>query len=211
MGYKYTLTVNNHSTYASYFILFQKNSSGANSLSLPLAWFSKFSNPSATSRVRFQWTLDWGLSWAETGELRPGVSFFASQVYDLSQGNKATLDYNGAYEFKEFAKGPEPNQIYLAESANIPVNSKAAIGVTLSGSTVFAVQAQPNMMLSFSPQVNYYLAYGNHEEGEVIDVNTLSNPLHLVYETGVYAQEVTLNMDNSWSAAISLAEANTQR
>ncbi len=121
-----------------------------------------------------------------------------------------TLDYNGGYTFTNPTKGTDPSRIYLAESSNIPVNSQAAVGVTMSGKTVYAVQARPNQNLTFSPKVSYFLAYGNYEPGTVLDVSTINNPWKLEYPTGVYSLEVTLNADNTWSTPEPLLLRNTK-
>src|SRR5580692_3157684 len=110
MVFKYTLKVNNHSSHSNHFMVYQKDPTSWSPNAMSLAWFSKFSNPSPTAKVQFSWTIDWGLAWAETGELQPGISFVATETYDLSEGNKATLDYNGAYQFVNFTKGPDPNR-----------------------------------------------------------------------------------------------------
>src|SRR5262249_15897636 len=143
-----------------------------------LAWFTKFSNPN--SKVKFTWTLDVGLSWADTGELAAGVVYTASETFapsDHSNNNQVTLDYNGAYLFSEFKQGPDPlPRMYLSETGNIPTVSSASVGVTMAGSTIYAVQARPNQKLTFTLKPSYYLAYGSFEEGQVLDVSTINNP-----------------------------------
>jgi len=210
MAKKYSITVNNRASNSAYLMVFQNDPTQWAPNAMAVAWFAKFSNPN--SRVKFEWGVDTGFSWAETGELQPGIQFSASEVFDASNGqNKITLDYNGAYLFTNPDKGQDPSRFYLAESPNIPVGSKAAVGVTMSGSTVYAVQARPNQNLTFSPHPSYYLAYGNYEEGDVIDVSTINNPLLLPYPTGVYALTTTLNADGTWTNPVTLAQANEER
>ncbi len=212
MGKIYSVTINNRASESAYFMVFQNDPGSWSPNALSLAWFSKFSNPSPTARVQFQWNLDTGFSWAETGELQPGIVFTASETFDPTGGNnKITLDYNGAYQFVDPTQGPDPDRFYLAESRNIPIKSDAAVGVTMGGSTVYAVQARPNQNLTFSPHPRYFLAYGSYLPGDVIDVSAINNPLELVYPTGIYALTTTLNADGSWDQPQTLAQANRQR
>ena len=81
----------------------------------------------------------------------------------------------------------------------------------MSGSTVYAVQARPNQNLAFSPRPRYFIAYGDYQEGDVIDVSTVNNPLELAFPPGVHALTTTLHADGSWTRPIPLARANEQR
>jgi hypothetical protein len=209
MGKKYSVTVNNRASHSAFFMVFQNDPTSWSPNALSLAWFAKYSNPSKTARVKFEWTVDTGFSWAETGELKPGIQFAATELYDPSNGlNKITLDYNGAYQFIDPTSGADKDRFYLNETKNIPLKSQAAVGVTMSGSTVYAVQARPNQNLTFSPHPEYFIAYGDYLEGDVIDVSTVNNPLRLEYPTGVYALTTTLNVDGSWDDPVTLAQSN---
>jgi hypothetical protein len=73
------------------------------------------------------------------------------------------------------------------------------------------VQAQPNLNLTGSPHPTYFLAYGNYMPGQVIDVSEINKPVELLYPTGVYSLETTLNADNSWTPPTPVSSANAQR
>jgi len=212
MAQQYSLTVNNHASKSAYFMVYQNDPTSWDPNALSIAWFAKYSNPSPRAKIKFQWNIDWGFSWAETGTLKAGIQFEASETYQPTGAadNKILLDFNGAYFFNGESAGADPDRLYIVESKNIPVNSKASVGVTMGGNTVYAVQAQPNQNLTLSPHPTYYLAYGNYEEGAVIDVSTINNPLRLEYPTGVFAMTTTLNADNTWDKPITLAEANAR-
>ena len=212
MAMQYSLTVNNQASHSAYFMVYQNDPTLWDPNALSIAWFAKFSNPSPTSKVKFSWGVDWGFSWGDTGKLQAGVQYDASETYE-PQGpsdNLITLDYNGAYFFGTPSAGADPNRFYMQESKNIPVGSSASVGMTMSGNTVYAVQARPNQNLTFSPHPTYYLAYGSYEEGKVIDVSTINNPLQLVYATGVYSLTTTLNADNTWKTPTTLAKTNAR-
>lgn len=212
MGMIYSVTVNNHASHSAYFMVFQNDPTQLAPNALSLAWFAKFSNPGPTSRVKFQWSVDVGFAWAETGELQPGVQFTPTETYEPNGcNNKITLDCNRSYQFVNPAQGPEQSRLYLAQSGAIPARSAAAVGVTMGGSTVYAVQARTGQNLTFSPHPKYFIAYGDFEEGDVIDVSSINNPLELAYPSGVYALTTTLNADGSWDQPESLALSNASR
>lgn len=210
MGKKYSITVHNQASHSAYLTVFQNDPTQWSPHAMPLAWFAKFSRPQ--SRIRFEWGDDLGFSWAETGELRPGMQFCASETHHPAGGNnQISLVYDGAYHFVNPERGPDAAGLHLAGSGSIPARSQAAVGVTMSGSTVYATQARPHQNLTFSPQPQYFIAYGNYEEGEVIDVSTILNPLQLSYPAGIYALTTTLHADGTWDQPISLAQANQER
>jgi rhizosphere induced protein len=199
MGKIFSVTVDNHASHSAFFMVFQSDPTQWAPNALSLAWFAKYSNPGQNSRTRFQWTVDTGFSWAETGELQPGVQFAAAETYEPTGGsNRISLDCeNGVYRFAYPSWGADPSRFYLAETANIPARSQACVGVTMSGSTVYAVQARPNQNLAFSPRPRYF--------------STVNNPLELAFPPGVHALTTTLHADGSWTRPIPLARANEQR
>jgi hypothetical protein len=209
MATDYSVTITNHSSHSNYFMIFQDDPGSFDSNAMALAWFSKYSNPGPNITVKFTWTVDWGFSWADTGTLSPGIVFDASDKVPISTGNnKITLDYNGAYQFTNQQAGADPNLFYIAETTNIPIKSSASVGITMSGSTVYAAQARPNTNITATPHPKYYLAYGNYQEGEVIDISSVNNPLPLNYPAGVYSLSTTLNANDSWSGPTTIAEHN---
>jgi hypothetical protein len=205
----YTLTVTNHSAHSDNIMVFQNNPGSFSSDALALAWFSTFSNPGPNVRVDFHWTIDWGFSWSAMGTLSPGVTFLASDQVDADQtSNQITLDFDGAYQFIDQQKNDDPSRFFITEDSTLPVNSTAAVGITMAGNTVYAVQARPNNKLTFTPHPTYFLAYGSYVPGQVLDLSDINNPLELVYGPGVFNLSVTLNEDDSWGPITSLAVAN---
>ena len=45
--------------------------------------FAKWPGPNVT--VKVTWTVDWGFSWADTGELQPGIIFEASDLVEIAE------------------------------------------------------------------------------------------------------------------------------
>jgi hypothetical protein len=206
MSTPYSVTIENHAKHSATFMVFQNDPGSLSGDALALAWFSKFSNPGATEK--FSWQISWGFCWADTGTLAAGVTFSSDQQQDTSLGNEYTLSYNGAYELTTPTQGPDPSRLYIREDSSIPVDSTAAVGITMFGSPVYAVQAMPNTNLTFSPHPQYFLAYGDFVPGQVLDLSTVNNPVELKFETGVQNLHVILNADNSWGVPTSLRERN---
>lgn len=214
MAQQYSVTIYNKSSHSDYLMVYQNDPTSWDPNALSIAWFSKFSNPNpeGLARVTFRWDVEWGFSWAETGSLEDGVIYEASELYVPNGGkNKISLDYNGAFFFTNPSVGDDADRLYLQESGRIPVVNNGSVGVTMGGNTVYATPARPNQNLTFSPKPSYYLAYGNFEEGQVLDVSTINNPLRLDYPTGVYSLTTTLNADDSWDDPVSLMQMNQRR
>ena len=58
--------------------------------------------------------------------------------------------------------------------------------------------ASPNLKYTFMPHPRYWIAFGRFEEGEVIDVNRMTQKFEINYPVNVFSQTVELNTTNSW-------------
>ncbi len=198
-GQQYTIKAINNSTNAGNLAVFQQDPDLGVSNVLSLAWFSKFTNPKTT--VNFRWTIDYNFVWSETGQLIPGVIFDASQTFaaNLQNTNKITLTHaGGAYDFINQTKGPQPGILYITEDSTIPLK-QASVGIGMSGFGTFVVQAQPNFNLTFTPHPQYFIAFGDFEQGEVLDIGQINNPAEVAFPPGVFSMTAILNADNSWT------------
>lgn len=198
MSTRYSLVVKNNSNNSGSFCLYQKQPDLLPN-AYSLAWFARPTRP--TTMTSFDWTLDYSFVWSETGRLVPGVIFDASEMVpaDPASANQITLTNNGgAFTFQDQSHGPQSGTLYIREASSIPMNL-AAVGIGMSGSGTFVTQAQPNMNLQFTPRPSYWIAFGNFEQGEVLDVEALSNTAQIEFPPGVYSMEATLNADNTWT------------
>lgn len=200
----------------TYSLIFQNNSVNAGSAAvyqtdpnigvpniMSLAWFSKFTLP--TTNVVFQWTIDYSFVWSQTGTLKPGVVFLASQNWqaDLSSTNQVTLTYQnspqgGAYTFQNQGPGPQQGTLYIVEDNTVPL-SQASVGIGMSGAGTFVTQAQPNLQLTFTPHPQYWITFGNYTQGQVLDTGSITNPGKIQFPPGVYSMSALLNRDNTWT------------
>ena len=174
---------------------------------MSLAWFAKRAAP--TTRVAFSWSIEYDFVWSQTGTLVPGVVFVASQTWpaDLSNSNQVTFtNLGGAYTFYNQMKGPRAGSLYITEDGTIPAG-QASVGIGMSGFGTFAVQAQPNMNLVFTPHPEYWISFGNYVQGQVVDISSMNNPAQIQFPPNVYSMTAILNPDNTWTIT-STAQAN---
>jgi hypothetical protein len=184
--------------YQGSFMIFQKPQDSYYGNVFSLAWMARMCLPQ--NRITFNWTEDYAFTWAETGLLVPGVNFMASQMMNANPNNlnSIRLDYNSYFFFEDPNSGGQPGTLTVQESASIPMN-QAAVGIALSGSTAYVVQAQPNMNQVFTPHPNYWITFGNYRQGEVLDAYQISNATALNFPAGVNNLNVTLNPDGTFS------------
>jgi hypothetical protein len=208
-GTDYTLRVINNSSNLVDMCVFQNDPDIGVPDVMSLAWFTKTSHP--TTIVRFNWSLDYSFVWSETGVLVPGVFFDASQVWPADPsvnrpstptngGNQIGFDRSdGAYTFTSTSTtGARQGTLYIKEDGSLPLR-QASVGIGMSGSGTYAVQAQPNLNLTFTPHPAYYLAAGTYDQGEVLDVGAITNKLKVDFPPNTYSMTATLNIDNTWS------------
>jgi hypothetical protein len=208
-GTQYTLTVINNSVNTFDMCMFQDDPDLGVVNPMSLAWLTKTAFPSTT--VVFQWTIDYSFVWSETGQLKPGAYFKAGQnwpadpsVVGVSNAKQAGNQIGfakpkpTAYTFTSTAtKGAKIGNLYIAEDSTLPLQ-EASVGIGMSGSGTFAVQAQPNLPLTFTPHPVYYVAAGQFIKGEVLDIGAITNPAAIEYGPGVFDLTAQLNPDNTW-------------
>jgi hypothetical protein len=208
-GTQYSVVFVNNSSQTGSACIYQQDPNIGIPDVMSLAWFAKLAAP--TTKISFQWTINYNFVWSQTGALVPGVIFMASQTWaaDLSSTNQVTFTNNGgAYTFKNQTKGPAQGNLYITEDGTIPPN-QAAVGVGMSGFGTFVVQSQPNMNLIFTPHPEYWITFGNFMQGEVMDITEINNPGQIQFPPNVYSMTATLNADNTWTIQPTLT-ANAQ-
>lgn len=67
--------------------------------------------------------------------------------------------------------------------------------------------AEPNLGISFKLKPTYYAVFGSYTEGEVIDVQTVTNVVELKFAPSTPSIELTLDTQNKWTQKY-LPEAN---
>jgi hypothetical protein len=204
-GVNYTLVFLNDSTNAWNACVYQTDPSLADFKVQSLAWLTKAAAP--TTQVKFEWSIDYSFVWDETGILKPGVIFDASQLWaaDLSTTNAVTLSHlstpqSAYYTFQNQQAGPNSGSLYITTDNTVPLNM-ASVGIGMSNAGTFAVQAQPNLNLIFTPHPTYWITFGSFVQGEVLDETEITNVAQIAFPPGVYTMYATLAQDNTWTVS----------
>lgn len=195
---KYSLTCMNNSQLSGSFAVFQK----APPSTIPgnvfsLAWFARPTAPG--SQVTFTWGLDYSFVWSETGLLQPGINFAASQAVaaDPDRLNlvQLTKDKYGATTFGHANGNGALGSLTIQQLSNVAPN-KTSVGIGMSGSGTFAVQAAPNMTAVFTPHPNYWVVFGNYETGDVMDIQDVTEAVEVTYGGALVSRTANLSIEN---------------
>jgi hypothetical protein len=195
---QYSLTCINNSTQLGSFAVFQKPpASQVPSNVFSLAWFARPAHPG--TRVTFQWTVDYSFVWSETGILIPGITFDASEVVPADPYGQnfvqLTQDKWGASFFDGLGRNGTIGALTIQQLADV-VPNRTSVGVGMSGSGTFAVQAAPNMTAVFTPHPNYWVLFGNYQAGQVMDIEDVSGEVEVTYGGSLTSRSAVLSLDN---------------
>ncbi len=204
MSTQYSLTVTNNSTQFQDLCVYQKQVDLGVPNALSLAWLTAPAWPNTT--VTFTWSLDYSFMWSQIGSLKPGVTFQAQQIVaadpESLTSNQIQFDYrSGAFTFVPgtAAGNAELGSLYIRELAGIPANT-ATVGIGMSNAGTFAVPAQPNTNLVFTPEPEYWVTAGTFTQGEVLDVEQITNELAVPYDA-TFSMQAVLDSQNNWTVS----------
>ena len=192
----YSIICQNNSQMPGSFCIFQQNPGMMPSV-MSVAWLAQSCYPAGM--CNFMWQNNYCFVCGQTGSLVPGVTFDASQVLqaDLQNNNQVNLDFNGSPMFNNQTNG-RSGTLTIIESPAIPYNMLAT-GIGMSGSATFVTQAMPNMNLQFTPNPTYWVAFGNYNQGQVLNSNNMGNAVQVSFPSNVSQMKVVLNPDNSFT------------
>jgi hypothetical protein len=200
-GTQYTLIFQNNSINTGSACVYQKPPDLAEQDVMSLAWFAQVAAP--TTRIAFDWEVDYAFVWSETGPLIPGVMFMASQTWPADpDGNNNQVTFTdepgGAFTFAHQDAGPTKGSLVIQQDATIPENT-AAVGIAMSGAGTFVVPAEPNIQAMFTPTPNYFITFGDYVQGQVIAIEQITQVQAIVYPPNVTSMTAILNEDNTWT------------
>lgn len=199
MATNYKLIVDNRSKNYGNVCVFQTLPDQPENI-LSLAWFSKAAHTDTS--VEFRWSLDYNFMWSDEGVLKPGVTFKASQVIDADPSDITknsigfTKEYD-AYRFAETIKPTREGTLGIYTDQTVP-HGEASVGIGMSGNGTFAVTATPNYSFLFKPHPRYWVVFGTYKVGEVMDIESMSNAVEIVFDPGIYEKNLILQSDNTW-------------
>ena len=111
---------------------------------------------------------------------------------------------NRAYFFTPTVTAQPTGILRVIQTPTVPLK-QASVGIGMSGSGTFVVQAQPNLTLNFTPHPKYYIVAGNYSQGQVLDIAETTNAAEVAFPPGVYQMTAILNEDNTWTIEPTLA------
>lgn len=201
MSNQYSLTVTNNSDFSGDVCVYQRDPNIDDPTVMSLAWFCKYIYPTTT--VTFNWSIDYSFIWDYTGQLKPGVIFNSSQLWDanLNLSNQVSLNYDGAndaFTFKDQVQNPQGGSLFILQDATIP-SQAASTGIAMSGAGTYACQARPNWQFIFTPHPTYWVTFGTYTKGQVLDTTSISNDQEIAFPANVYSMNADLNGDNTWA------------
>ncbi len=204
MSTPYELTLQNNSAMPWTFYVYQQLPNQESSNVYSLAWFASPYKVAPGTQISFDWSVDHGFVWGATGEVRPGVTFNASDVVQggLNANNMINFsNTNNTPNFNEPTTGNSPGSLVITGSANVP-NNQFAVGISMGGAGTFVTAAGPNLTHSFTPNPTYWIAAGsNVQEGTVLDITTINQNTMVEFPPNTYAMNYSLGQDNLWSRA----------
>jgi hypothetical protein len=103
-----------------------------------------------------------------------------------------------SYEFINLTTGPQQGTLTI-NCDNTIAMYEACVGITMSGGGTFAAPAKPDMTFIFTSQPEFWVAFGNFQLGEALDVRNISVKAQLVFPDGIYSMSVSFNEDHTWT------------
>ena len=199
MATKYELEVIHNGTDCGDFCIYQTYDGQMDDIR-PLVWFSKTAHPG--TKLNFSWEINYGVAWSEQGDLTPGVVFKASQIQPMDPADTSkntvllTLE-KGAYHFATSNNPTKAGKLGVVCDTMI-APSTVSVGVAMFGKPTHACVASPSLKYTFAPHPRYWIAFGKFKEGEVIDVNRISQKFEISYPVNIYQRTIELTANNTW-------------
>lgn len=198
----YSLNITNQSPSTINVCLYQTSDWNPNAMSL--AWYTASVFPDCN--VTFNWSNDYSFCWGQTGAIKPGVMFQCAQVVEADLNNANMIELNssgyGSYYFTSPTAGSQTGSLSMLTGASVPI-SEIAVGYACSGSPALIRQAFPGETVEFSPeQAEIRLGISNCQQGEIIDVENITNPIQIPSSTAGNIN-ATYTPDNQWDISSS--------
>lgn len=201
-GTPYSIKLVNQSASPFKFYVYQQlpNQQSANVFSL--AWFCSPYNISPGNQITFQWSVEYGFVWGDSGVIQPGVTFNASGNTQADPQSVNSTIFSNSPTAGPNLSAPIPGQpqgsLIISDAANVPSN-EFSVGVSMSGAGTFVTNAGPNLLHTFTPTPTYWIAAGsNVQVGTVMDITTVNQNAQVIFPPNVYTLTYNLNPSNQW-------------
>ncbi len=214
---QYTMIFINNSNNAWNFCCYQQDPGILDQGAFSAAWFVA-QVVHTTTNIKFQWTIDFGLSWSQSGVIKPGIVYFPGQNWLVTPAeNTVTLTkQDGSYTFENQTQQDPTTAFNIVQDGTIVSPDGIGIGISMQITdawggkkglnTLYAQSAQPNVTTQFTVTPKYYVVFAQDiQPSEILNVTNMTNTVEIPYDVGVYSMVVTLNAQNQWSVATTAA------
>ncbi len=138
-----------------------------------------------------------------------GTVWLQTSGISLYYGTKE-LEYDGIYEKTVNLWDEDVICLHGKESIERNINLEELYAIRNSGgygiegkirlyyATIVEFDWSMNYNFTFLPHPRYWVAFGTYQVGEVVDIESMTNAIEIVYEPDVFERIVTLQNDNTW-------------
>lgn len=199
-GTTYSLTMVNQSAADWTFYVYQKAPQPSADV-FSLAWFASPFVIVKGNQITFKWHLTYDFVWSATGQLLPGVDFSASGIRPASpnDNNTTNFDTKPGPHLSTPVPGQPTGSLVIQDSVNVP-NNTYSVGIGMSGTGTYAVQAGRSLKHTFTPTPSYWVAAGtNVQIGTVLNITTITPTAEVLFGPNVFSMTATLDASNNWT------------
>lgn len=198
-GTPYLLTLKNKSAAAWTFYVYQKAPQPASNI-FSLAWFASPFVIMPGNQITFEWEITYNFVWGANGQVIPGVTFNASGDIsaDPAGANTTTFSALPGPNLSGAVKAPPSGSLVIKDADDVP-NNTFSVGIGMSGTGTYVVQAGTSLTHQFTPTPSYWVAAGTDVRvGTVLNIQTVTNNAEVKYPVNVFDKTLTLNESNIW-------------
>jgi hypothetical protein len=198
-GTPYTLKLINQSAQPWTFYVYQKLPGQVADV-FSLAWFASPYKISVGDSIKFKWEITYNFVWSDSGVLIPGVTFDAGGTKDADPNNDnvTTFSLNPGPNLSTPVKESPSGSLIIKDADDVP-NNKFSVGIGMSGTGTYAVQAGTGLRHTFTPTPSYWVAAGtNVQIGTVLNIQTVTQTAEAKFPSAVYSLVGTLGENNKW-------------
>jgi hypothetical protein len=199
-GTPYLLTLQNASAAPWTFYVYQKLPQPSADV-FSLAWFASPFVIVPGSKISFEWQIDYNFVWGATGVVMPGVTFNAGGeiLADPAGNNTTTFSAQPGPNLSTAVQAPPSGSLVINDASNVP-NNTYSVGIGMSGTGTYVVQAGPNLKHTFTPTPSYWVAAGsNVKVGTVLNIQTVTQTAEAKFPVNVFNLTGTLDQSNKWT------------
>jgi len=199
-GTPYLLTLSNASSRPWTFYVYQKLPTLSPDI-FSVAWFASPFVITPGNKISFEWQIVYNFVWGATGEIMPGVTFNAGGEIGASPNGANTTNFSNdpGPNLSAAASGQPQGSLVIKDAANVP-DETYSVGIGMSGTGTYVVQAGANLTHLFTPTPSYWVAAGTGVKvGRVLDIKTVTQTAEAMFPNNQFKRIGTLGQDNTWS------------